>query len=78
MDNSRKKILVVLISLVVSGMFLWAVLTPPSVFNMLPFAIHEAVSPGGNSEQVFIIVFDLLFALLLFIGSFWLTKKILH
>jgi hypothetical protein len=56
-------------------MFLWAVLTPPSVFNMLPFAIHEAISPAGNSEQAFIIAFDLLFALLLFIGSSWLGKK---
>jgi hypothetical protein len=64
-----------IIAILISGLFLWLVLNPPSVFNLLPFAIHEAINPGGSSEQTFIIVFDLAVALLLFIFLYQIMHK---
>lgn len=68
----KSKIWAAIIALLIAGIFLGLVLTPPSVFNMLPSAIHEAVNPEGegNSEQVFIITFDVIVALLLLLLSY--------
>jgi hypothetical protein len=74
----RPKVLVFLVPTLISGLFLWLVLNPPSVFNMLPFAIHEAINPGGSSEKIFIIVFDILIALLLFVLSYKLVYKLFN
>ncbi len=59
-----------IIAVLISGLFLWWVLTPPNVLNMLPFAIHEAINPGGSSETSFIVVFDVIIALLLLVFSY--------
>ena len=64
-----------IIAILISGLFLWLVLSPPSVFNMLPFAIYEAINPGGPSESTFIIVFDVTIALLLLIFSYRIAYK---
>lgn len=67
----KSKVWASIIAIFISGLFLWFVLNPPSVFNMLPFAIH----PGGASESTFIIVFDVIIALLLFVLSYRITYK---
>lgn len=75
----------ILVALVISGVFLYSVLTPPSMFNFLPFAIHEAlflkVTENGVSssieESTFILVFDTIAALLLFWLVYVVTKRIL-
>lgn len=66
-----------MIALALAGVFLWLVLNPPSVFNMLPFAIHEAINPGGTSEKTFIIVFDVIIALLILIVGYRIVSKML-
>lgn len=71
----KTKVWASIIAIFISGLFLWFVLNPPSVFNMLPFAIHEAINPGGASESTFIIVFDVIIALLLFVLSYRITYK---
>lgn len=65
------------IAVLISGFFLWWVLTPPSVFNMLPFAIHQAINPEGVSENIFIAVFNMVIALLLLVFSYRLAYKFL-
>ena len=54
-----------MISMSISGLFLWFVLKTHNVFNMLPFAIHDAINPGGTSEKTFIVLFDIIVALVL-------------
>lgn len=69
----NKKMLAIILALIASGLFLFMVLYSSSAFNFIPYLIHEAISPGGAGESNFIIVFDVLFALLLF----WLLYKLL-
>ncbi len=64
-----------IVSLIVVGLFLFLVLIKPSIFNMLPFAIHEAINPGGTSEALFIVIFDIAAALLLFVFSYRLAYR---
>lgn len=71
----RVNIWALMIALVLAGVFLWLVLNPPSVFNMLPFAIHETVNPGGASEKTFIIVFDVIASLLILMVGYRIVSK---
>ena len=74
-----------LVALVISGVFLYSVLTPPSIFNFLPFAIHEAlflqVTENGVSSSIeegtFIKIFDTVVAILLFWLIYAVVKKII-
>ena len=74
MVNMRNTISL-LLALLITTAFLWAVLTPPSIFNILPFAIHEAFDPGGSSESTFINVFNICFAIVLFAIVYLLAKS---
>lgn len=74
----KSKVLVFTVSTLISGIFLWLVLNSPSIFNMLPFAIHEAINPGGSSEKTFIVLFDVLVALLLFVLSYKVIYKVVN
>ncbi len=63
-----KRTVVGLISLLIVVALGYAILTPPSVFNFIPFAIHESMLGGtAIEEHQFIIGFDLLILLLVFI-----------
>lgn len=77
MDYSKVKIWAFIIALILAGLFLWMVLTPPSVFNMLPFAIHEAIDPSGVSEKTFIIVFDIITSFLILLGGYRILLNVL-
>jgi hypothetical protein len=68
----NKKILAIVLAVAVVGLYLFMVLYTSSGFNFIPYLIHEAISPGGAGETNFIIVFDVLFAILLF----WLAYKL--
>lgn len=68
----KKKRLAIILAIVVAGLFLFMVLYSSSAFNYIPYLLHETISPGGAGEANFIIVFDILFALLLF----WLAYKL--
>ncbi len=67
----RKKTLPVIIASVITLVFYSLVLFGSSTFNILPYYIHESISPRGANETVFIRVFDILFGLLLF----WIVYK---
>jgi|GEM_PF-4083001 len=47
-----------------------------STFNMIPYFIHESIWPGGKNEELFIILFDIAFGILIFFSSYKLTKFI--
>jgi len=75
-----------LIALAVASVFLYSVLTPPSMFNFLPFAIHEAlflkVTENGVTstieEGTFIKIFDTVFTVLIFWGVYRITKGLMN
>ena len=66
-------ILALIIAFVLSGGFLAFVLTPPSFFNFLPLAIHQAMFRDVFAEKTFIVVFDIMVA----VFFVWLFYKIL-
>jgi hypothetical protein len=73
---TKVKILATCIGLLAAGAFLLLVLARPSGFNFIPFSIHErffqTVSPDGEvyssiEEATFIVIFDLISALVVFV-----------
>jgi hypothetical protein len=48
-----------------------------SVFNLLPYMLHESFSSGGAGETNFIVGFDIVFSLLLFYIVYRATKCVL-
>jgi len=62
-----------ILALIIAGGFLWAVLTPPSLFNFLPFQIHESMRPTSISEDLFIKIFDICSAAIILILSYILA-----
>jgi hypothetical protein len=63
--SKRTKSLIV--AFLVSTLFLLITIVPSSsIFNMLPYMLHESISPGGAGETNFIIGFDIAFGFLLF------------
>ncbi|RZK39760.1 MAG: hypothetical protein EOO90_17440 [Pedobacter sp.] len=79
MKTERTKILAFIIALILPTLFLWiTVFSGASAFNLLPFEIHEAINPGGASENTFIIVFDVIVAILLIIPSYLIVRNILR
>lgn len=82
---NKINIIAVLVALVVAGFFLYSVLTPPSMFNFLPFAIHEAlflkVTENGVSSSIeegtFIKIFDTVVAALIFWLVYAVMKKVM-
>jgi len=55
--------------------FAWIV-TPPSYFNFLPYAIHESLLQGSGYESEFIVVFDACTAVLLFFGLRFIVRRL--
>jgi hypothetical protein len=51
----RSKLLALAISALIPGIFLWLVIASPSFFNILPFAIHQAMYPTKVHEHTFIV-----------------------
>lgn len=75
MNKSTKyRVLLFIIALLLSSLFLLFVLTVPNMFNMLPFAIHESINSNGKFEQMFIVMFDVVIAILLLLVIY----KVLH
>jgi hypothetical protein len=77
----KNKIIIVLIAVVITAGFLYWTLTPPSIFNFIPFSIHQAffkkVTENGEvinivSENSFIKLFDVFISLIVF----WITYKL--
>ncbi len=69
----------IIIALMLSSLFLWiTIYSNDSVFNFLPFAIHETINPGGSSESAFIMWFDIMVAIILIIPSYKLAHKLLR
>jgi hypothetical protein len=68
-----------LIALGLAILFLIRVLGRASVFNLIPYSIHEAIWPGGSNESIFIKVFDIICAFIIFfIGykiSYYMLRK---
>ena len=79
-------LLAALIGLAVASGFLYSALTPPGMFNFLPFAIHEAlflkVTENGVTSSIeegtFIKIFDTVFAILIFWGVYRITKALMN
>lgn len=68
-----------LIGLIIAAIFLYLALTPPSLFNLIPFAIHQAlISDGFIKESTFIIIFDIAFAFLIFYLISKLGQKLIE
>ena len=63
-----KKIIIVLFIICVGGIIYSYIIQPENGFNIYPYAIFVSLTQNyvgrGNDERIFIIVFDLLFALL--------------
>jgi small-conductance mechanosensitive channel len=74
----RKKTISFGIALVVATVFLLLVLLPGgSEFNLLPYAIHESISPGGAGETTFIRMFDIICGILIFLIIYWLLSRLI-
>jgi hypothetical protein len=67
-----KKTISIIIATGLTTVFLFNVLIPPSIFNLIPYSIHESFWKGGSGESNFIISFDILCGLLLF----WIVYRI--
>ncbi len=72
---SRRNIIVLILSIIIAVGFLWAVLTPPSIFNFLPYAIHESMKTNAISENNFIRVFDICSSMVVFVLSYILSRN---
>jgi hypothetical protein len=65
-----------LLAFLVSALFMLLTVVPSSsVFNILPYMLHETFLPGGASESVFIIGFDIVIGILLFFVVYKLTNR---
>lgn len=72
---NKRNVVSLILAMFLAGLFLWAVLNPPSIFNSLPYEIHEAIDPGGVSETVFIKRFDICSAVLVFIICYLMVRN---
>jgi hypothetical protein len=74
--TNKKNIAAFTIALVITIGFLWAVLTPPSVFNFLPSEIHnKSMRSSGISENQFIKIFDICSAIIVLILSYIIARN---
>lgn len=74
-----KKVIFILLSILVGGVFYALVLRPPSIINFIPFAIHQQLFRKIISEHVFILLFDILLVLLVaFVFNIYLKKKYIN
>lgn len=76
--KQNKKLVAFMLALILPGLFLWStVFTGASAFNLVPYEVHEAISPGGATESDFIVFFDVLIALLLIIPGYKIAIKLM-
>lgn len=75
--TSQSKVLAFSTAIAIATLFLYFTLKENSIFNIIPFAIHEAISPGGKFETAFITIFDVIIALLLLLISYKIVYKVL-
>lgn len=67
---NKKNIAAVIVALVTSLAFLLAVLSPPSVFNLLPAELHESMESPVVSENSFVRIFDVCSSVVLMIIAY--------
>jgi hypothetical protein len=72
---NRRNVVSLIMGLVLSIGFLWGVLTPPSSFNFIPYAIHQMMRSSSVSENSFITVFDYCFAVVVLILGYILARN---
>ncbi len=72
---NKKNIVSLIIAIIIAGGFLWAVLTPPSLFNALPLSIYDSRHSDVSSESDFIRKFDVCFAIGLLVLSYILSRN---
>ncbi len=70
-----RKVLIWCGSAILPILFLNCALRPGCAFNFIPFGIHEALLRGTIDEGIFIITFDIAFAVVLFFGTSWLLRR---
>jgi hypothetical protein len=73
---TAKNIVSLIIAVLITFGFLWAaLLSPPSILNILPYQIHESIDPGGSNEGTFIKVFDFVLIPVILLTSYILARK---
>ena len=65
----------VITALLITTLFIYFVFKP-SPFNLIGYSIHEAFWKGGANEANFIKGFDIIVAIILFLITYKITKKI--
>ncbi|MEM9832655.1 MAG: hypothetical protein AAF944_18635 [Bacteroidota bacterium] len=70
------KLLPLIISLVVAGIFLYLALNSPNAFNLVPIALYDSFLQDVIKEGTFIKLFDILFALALMRFTYNLVRRI--
>jgi len=75
--NPLSKALAFLTSIAVAAFFLYFTIKEHRIFNIIPFAIYEAINPGGNFETTFIQIFDIIITLLVSLISYKIVYEVL-
>ena len=76
-----KRTISFIIAFVLGSIFLiLTVFSSESMFNFIPYLLHESISPGGAGETNFIIGFDIVISVLVFyiaykVANLVLTRK---
>lgn len=73
-----KRLLPLLLSIITVMIFLLIVLSSSNGFNFIPYLIHESISPGGAGETKFIIGFDIVFSVLVFLVIYKIATRIFN
>ena len=72
---NRRNIIALLLALIITAAFTWCVFTTPSLFNALPIEIHDSMGLKPHSESVFVRLFDVCSAIILFILSYIFSRN---
>ena len=71
-----KRSIASIVALIITAIFLLFALKH-SVFNMLPYLIHEYIWKGGSGESIFVRVFDIVWASVLFMIIYKFMNRLL-
>ena len=63
-----------LIGIIIIG----ALMLKPNFFNLIPFTIYNAFKVSSISESEFIVWFDVIFLIILYLFLFRITKRIIN
>jgi hypothetical protein len=72
---TKRKVIALIVAIILTIAFLWDVLTPGSIFNALPFELHESSGMNMASESDFIRGFDYCFSVIVLILSYFLLRR---